>query len=421
MLDIDFIRQNKEKVLQAAKNKNREINLDKILDLDEKRRILIAQSQALREQRNKLSKEKPTKETIEEGKKIKLQLQEIEKELKAIEQELNFLLSFVPNVPLSQVPVGKDASFNKVVKTWGKIPQFDFTVRSHIEIGKELDIIDFERGAKVSGFRGYFLKNEGAVLHLAILFYVFQKLVKKGYTPLIAPAIVKGFTLFGCGQFPWGEQDTYKLNDDDAYLAGTAEQPVTSYFSGEILKEEELPKKFVAISSCFRKEAGAYGKDTRGLYRLHEFWKVEQVIIAKNNLEEAKKLHEELQQNSEEILEELELPYRRVILSTGEMGEPQIFKYDNEVWMPYRNAYGEVMSNSIMGDFQARRLNIKYRKKDGTKEYCFTLNNTAIASPRILIAILENYQQKDGTIKIPKVLQPLTGFEEIKKIKVKIF
>jgi len=418
MLDINFIRQNKEKVLQAAKNKNREINLDKILDLDEKRRTLIAQSQALREQRNKLSKEKPTKETIEEGKKIKLQLQEIEKELKAIEQELNFLLSFVPNIPLSQVPVGKDASFNKVVKTWGEIPQFDFTVKSHIEIGKELDIIDFERGAKVSGFRGYFLKNEGAALHLAILFYVFQKLVKKGYTPLIAPAIVKGFTLFGCGQFPWGEQDTYKLNDDDAYLAGTAEQPVTSYFSGEILKEEELPKKFVAISSCFRKEAGAYGKDTRGLYRLHEFWKVEQVIIAKNNLDEAKKLHEELQKNSEEILEELELPYRRVILSTGEIGEPQIFKYDTEVWMPYRNAYGEVMSNSIMGDFQARRLNIKYRKKDGNKEYCFTLNNTAVASPRILIAILENYQQKDETIKIPKVLQPLTGFEEIKKNKI---
>jgi len=417
MLDLNFIRQNKEKVFQAAKNKNREINLDKILDLDKKRRKLIAQSQALREQRNKLAKEKPTKETIEEGKKIKLQLQEIEKELTTIEQELNLLLSFVPNVPLAEVPVGKDASFNKVVKTWGRIPQFDFTVKSHIEIGTELEIIDFERGAKVSGFRGYFLKNEGAVLHLALLFYVFQKLVKKGYTPIIAPAIVKKMALFGCGQFPWGEQDTYKLNDDDAYLAGTAEQPVTSYFSAEILKEEELPKKFVAISPCFRKEAGAYGKDTRGLYRLHEFWKVEQVIIAKNNLEEAKKLHEELQRNSEEILEELELPYQRVILSTGEMGEPQIFKYDTEVWMPYRNAYGEVMSNSIMGDFQARRLNIKYRKKDGTKEYCFTLNNTAIASPRILIAILENYQQKDGSIKIPKVLQPLTGFEEIKKKK----
>ena len=417
MLDINFIHQNKEKVLKAAKNKNREINLDKILDLDKKRRKLIAQSQTLREQRNKLTKNKPTKETITEGKKIKQKLQAIEKELALIEKQLNNLLSFVPNIPIDEVPVGKDASFNKVIKTWGEIPKFDFKVKSHIELGTDLDIIDFERGAKVSGFRGYFLKNEGAILHLAIIFYVFQKLVKKGYTPLIAPAIVKGFALFGCGQFPWGEQDTYKLNDDNAYLAGTAEQPVTSYFSGEILKEEELPKKFVAISSCFRKEAGSHGKDTKGLYRLHEFWKVEQVIIAKNNLEEAKKLHEELQRNSEEILEELKLPYRRVILSTGEMGEPQIFKYDTEVWMPYRNAYGEVMSNSIMGDFQARRLNIKYRKKDGSKEYCFTLNNTAIASPRILIAILENYQQKDGNIIIPKVLQLSTGFEEIKKKK----
>jgi len=415
MLDLNFIRQNKEKVLQAAKNKNREVDLDKIIDLDDKRRDFINQIQSLREQRNKIAKNKPTPEIIEEGKKIKQQLQKLEKELNEIENQLNLLLSFVPNIPLPEVPVGKDATANKVVKTWGEIPKFDFPPKSHIDLGIFLDIIDFERGAKVSGFRGYFLKNEGAILHLALLFYVFQKLVKKGYTPIVAPAIVKGFTLFGCGQFPWGQQDTYKLNDDDAYLAGTAEQPVTSYFSGEILKEEELSKKFVAISPCFRKEAGAYGKDTRGLYRLHEFWKVEQVIIAKNNLEEAKKLHEELQQNGEEILEELELPYRRVILSTGEMGEPQIFKYDTEVWMPYRNAYGEVMSNSIMGDFQARRLNIKYRKKDGTKEYCFTLNNTAIASPRILIAILENYQQKDGSIKIPKALQNLTGFEEIKK------
>jgi len=417
MLDLNFIRQNKEKVLKAAKNKNLKIDVEKILELDEKRRKLLSQIQILRQNRNQLAKIKPTNESIEKGKKLKLEIHNKELELKEIENQLNFLLSFVPNIPLDKVPVGDDASFNKVVKVWGKIPKFEFPIKSHIELGTSLDIIDFERGAKVSGFRGYFLKNEGAVLHLALLFYVFQKLVKKGYIPMIAPSIVKGFTLFGCGQFPWGEKDTYKLNDEDAYLAGTAEQPVTSYYSGEILKEEELPKKFVAISSCFRKEAGAYGKDTRGLYRLHEFWKVEQVIIAKNNLEEALKLHEELQRNSEEILEELQLPYRRVILSTGEMGEPQIFKYDTEVWMPYRNNYGEVMSNSIMGDFQARRLNIKYRKKDGSKEYCFTLNNTAIASPRILIAILENYQQKDGNIKIPKILQPLTGFEKIKKVK----
>jgi len=415
MLDINFIHQNKEKVLQAAKNKNREVNLDKIIELDKKRRQLINQIQILREQRNKIAKIKPAKETVEEGKNIKQKLQKLEKELIIIENELNELLSFIPNIPLDEVPIGKDATSNKIIKTWGQIPKFDFPVKSHIDLATSLDIVDFERGAKVSGFRGYFLKNQGAVLHLSLLFYVFQKLIKKGYTPIIAPAIVKSLTLFGCGQFPWGKQDTYQLNDDDVYLAGTAEQPVTSYFSGEILNEKELPKKFVAISPCFRKEAGAYGKDTRGLYRLHEFWKVEQVIIAKNNLEEAKKLHEELQRNSEEILEELELPYRRVILSTGEMGEPQIFKYDTEVWMPYRNDYGETMSNSIMGDFQARRLNIKYRKKDGSKEYCYTLNNTAIASPRILIAILENYQQKDGTIKIPKVLQPLTGFEKIKK------
>ncbi|MFN4212988.1 MAG: serine--tRNA ligase, partial [Microgenomates group bacterium] len=276
-----------------------------------------------------------------------------------------------------------------------------------------LDIIDLKRGAKISGFRGYFLKNEAASLHFALLWYVFNKLIKKGYTPIIAPAIVKRFALFGSGQFPWGEADVYKLNDDDAYLAGTAEQPVTAYFSDEILNEKDLPKKFVAFSPCFRKEAGAYGKDTKGLYRLHEFWKVEQVIIAENDLAKARVYHEELQRNCEEVLEELELPYRRVILCTGEMGEPQIFKYDTEVWMPSRGAYGETMSNSIMGDFQTRRLNIKYRKKDGKTEFCYSLNNTAVASPRILIAILENYQQKDGSILIPKALQQLVGFEKI--------
>ena len=289
----------------------------------------------------------------------------------------------------------------------------DFTPKSHIELGKSLDLFNLERGAKVSGFRGYFLINELARLHFALLFYVFNKLTNKGYTPIIAPAVIKGFVHFGAAQFPWSEQDVYKLNDDDAYLAGTAEQPVTAYFSNEILNEKDLPKKFVAFSPCFRKEAGAYGKDTKGLYRLHEFWKVEQVIIGKNNVQEAKKLHEELQKNSEEILQDLELPYRVLLMCTGDMGEPQIKKYDTETWMPSRNAYGETMSNSIMGDFQTRRLNIKYRKPDGKTEFCFSLNNTALASPRILIALLENYQQKDGSVLIPKVLQTLVGFERI--------
>lgn len=413
MLSIDFIRKNKQLVEKAAKNKKRDVDINKILVLDDKLKNLRLEIQKLREKRNKLAKQKPTAEIIKRGKKIKDELKKLEARAKTIEDELKNLLLFVPNVPLSEVPVGANAKSNKEVKRWGKIPQFGFSPKSHIELAELLDIVDFKRGTKVSGFRGYFLKKEGAVLHLSLLFYVFMKLVRKGYQPLIAPSIVKEFTLVGSAQFPWGREDVYQLNDKDAYMSGTAEIPVTAYFTGEVLLESDLPKKFVAISPCFRKEAGSYGKDVKGLYRLHEFWKVEQVIIAKNDLEKAKILHEELQKNSEEILEELELPYRRVILSTGEMGEPQIFKYDTEVWMPYRADYGEVMSNSIMGDFQTRRLSIKYRKKDGRVDYCYSLNNTAIASPRILIAIIENYQQKDGSVIIPKILQPFTGFEKI--------
>jgi seryl-tRNA synthetase len=414
MLSIDYIRENKQKVTDAARNKNREIDIDQIIALDDQRRHLIQKIQKLRQERNSLSKQPLSEETKLRGRKIKEELKGLEQTLTQKESELNRQMSYVPNVPLPEVPVGKDAACNREVKKWGKIPEFDFSPRSHIELGKSLDVIDLERGARVSGFRGYFLKNEGAILHLALLFYVFQKLIKKGYAPLIAPAIVKGFALFGSGQFPWGEKEVYKLNEEDSYLAGTAEVPVTAYHANEILNEKDLPKKFVAFSPCFRKEAGAYGKDTKGLYRLHEFWKVEQVIIAGNNLETGINLHEELQKNSEEILQDLKLPYHVLLMCTGDMGEPQIRKYDIETWMPSRESYGETMSNSLLGDFQARRLNIKYRLKTGETAYCFTLNNTALASPRILIALLENYQQKDGSVKVPKVLTPLTGFEKIK-------
>ena len=414
MLSIDFIRANKSKVIEAAKNKNRQVDIDKILKLDDQRREIIQKIQLLREERNKTSHVKPDEKTIKRGREIKEELKKFEESLNLISVELDKLVSFVPNVPLDEVPVGKDASDNVELRKWGVPKKFDFQPKSHIELGESLDLIDLERGVKVSGFRGYFLKNQGAVLHFALLFYVFLKLVKKGYAPIIAPALVKRLTLFGTGQFPWGEQEVYKLNDEDAYLAGTAEVPVTSYFSGEILNEKDLPKKFVAFSPCFRKEAGSYGKDAKGLYRLHEFWKIEQVIIGKNDVEEAKKLHEELQENCQEILQDLKLPYRVLLMCTGDMGEPQIKKYDTETWMPSRNAYGETMSNSIMGDFQTRRLNIKYRKPDGKTEYCFSLNNTALASPRILIAVLENYQQKGGSLLVPKVLQSMVGFEKIK-------
>ncbi len=413
MLSLDYIRNNKTKVIEAAKNKNRKVDIEAILKLDDQRRGFIQKIQILREERNKTSHVKPDEKIIARGKKIKEELKKIEENLLKTTVELDSLVSYVPNVPLPEVPVGADETGNVEVKKWGKIPKFDFELKSHLDLGRSLDLFDLERGSKVSGFRGYFLKNQAAQLQFAILFYVFQKLVKKGYTPIIAPSIVKGFTLFGSGQFPWGEQEVYKLNDEDAFLAGTAEVPVTSYYSGEILRESELPKKFVAFSPCFRREAGAYGKDTKGLYRVHEFWKVEQVIIAKNDIEESKKLHEELQKNTEEIIEDFNIPYRRLLMCTGDMGEPQIYKYDTEIWMPYRKGYGEIASNSIMGDFQTRRLKIKYRKKDNTTEYCYSLNDTAIPSPRILIAVLENYQQKDGSIRIPEVLQSLVGFKEI--------
>jgi len=417
MLDLQYIRDFPQKIKDAAKHKNREVDVDKILKLDTERREIIQEAQKLREERNEIaSKKPPTPEQIERGKALKDELKIVEKKLQETENELNNLLLYIVNVPLDEVPIGKDETGNKELKKWGEPTKFDFKPKDHIELGTALDIFDLERGSKVSGFRGYFLKNEGAILHLALLFYVFQKLSKKGYTPFIAPSIVKGFTLIGSGHFPWGsEQDVYKLNEDDMYLSGTAEIPITAYHSGEVLQEKDLPKKYVGFSPCFRKEAGAYGRDTKGLYRLHEFWKIEQVILGTNNIDKARELHEELEANSEEILEDLKLPYRQLLMCTGDMGEPQLKKYDIETWMPSRDAYGETMSNSIMGDFQTRRLNIRYKTSEGKTEYAFSFNNTAVAAPRILIAILENYQQADGSIKVPEVLVPFTGFDVIKK------
>lgn len=415
MLDVEYIRNNKVKVQTSAKNKNREVDIDGILSLDEKRRELMVEVQKLREERNKNSKTKPSPELIEAGKRTKEKIQILDEKLAEIDSQLNLKLSQVPNIPLDDVPVGKDENDNVEIYKRGEIPKFTFEPKSHIDLAKDLDLIDFDRGSKVSGYRGYFLKNQLAQLNFALLFYSFQKLVAKGYTPLFAPSIVKAFTLFGNGQFPWGEAEVYKLNDEDAYLAGTAEVAVTSYYANETLNEKDLPKKFVAFSPCFRREIGSYGKDTKGVYRVHEFFKIEQVILSKADIDDARALHQELQKNCEEILDDLKLPYHVLFMCTGDMGEPQVYKYDTEVWMPSRGGYGETMSNSIMGDFQSRRLNIKYKNKNGDSKHVFTLNNTAIASPRILVAILENFQQADGSIGVPKVLQGLLGFDEIAK------
>ncbi|MBI3379966.1 serine--tRNA ligase [Candidatus Gottesmanbacteria bacterium] len=423
MLDIKFIRENLELVKKAAEDKNREVDWEKLLVLDEKRRKLIVDIESLRAQRNKWSDLKPPNlktgltegnKIREQGKKLKEEIKKLEEELSSVEKEFTTLMLLVPNVPDKSVPIGKDASGNKEVKQWGEVPKFDFKPLDHIELGKKLDLIDFERGVKVGGFRTYFLKNEAALLEIAVLTYAYQKLAKKGYIPLVAPSLVRGFTLFGNGQFPWGREEVYHLEKDDMYIAGTAEVPVTAYFANEILNEKEMPKKFVAFSPCFRREAGSYGKDTKGLYRLHQFNKVEQVIITTNDYENSLKLHEELLENSEEVLQDLKLPHRVMLMCTGDMGEPQVKKYDVETWMPGRNAYGETMSNSFMGDFQARRLNIRYKSSDGTTKVAHTLNNTAVASPRILIAILENYQQADGSVVVPEVLRDFVGEEVIK-------
>ncbi len=414
MLSVDYIRANSTLVIDAIKNKNREADVPALLKLDNERRDLVRQTQSLREKRNALSKQHVSDETRSEGKKIKSELQKLESRLGELEEKIRAIQITIPNVPLEEVPIGKDEKDNVELRRHGDIPQFGFAPRSHLELLEALDGADTERGSKISGYRGYFLKNQVAVLHMAVMMYALQKLSQNGYTPIIAPSIVKGFTLFGTAQFPWGEREVYKLNDEDAYLAGTAEVPVTSYYSGETLNDKDLPKKFVAFSPCFRREAGSYGKDTKGLYRVHEFWKIEQVIIGRNDIEESKKLHEELQANSEQILQYLELPYRVLLMCTGDMGEPQMKKYDTETWMPSRNAYGETMSNSIMGDYQARRLNIRYKTRDGRTAIAHTLNNTAIASPRILIALLENHQQEDGSIRIPHALTPFTGFDTIK-------
>jgi len=406
MLDIKFIRENLEVVKEAAKNKNREVNWEMLLKLDDKRRELIGKTETLRAERN-------ANTDREKGKQIKENLKILEGELREIDEKFNALMLTVPNVPDKSVPVGKDSSGNVEVKRWGELPKFDFPLKDHITLARDHDLIDFERGAKIGGPRAYFLKNEAAQMELALMWYTLSKLVAKGYTPLIAPSLVREFTLVGNGQFPWGRDEVYSIPKDELYLAGTAEVPVTAYFANEVLEEKDLPKKFVAFSPCFRREAGSYGKDTKGVYRLHQFNKIEQVIISTNDMNNSFTLHEELLANAEEILQDLELPYRVLLMCTGDMGEPQVKKYDIETWMPGRGDFGETMSNSVMGDFQARRLKIRYKASEGTTKFCHTLNNTAIASPRILIAILENYQQKDGSIRIPKVLQPFIGKDVI--------
>ncbi|MEA3355239.1 MAG: serine--tRNA ligase [Patescibacteria group bacterium] len=422
MLDIKFIRENQKLVEKAAKDKGIDYKpVAQVIELDKKRRELLAKVEGLRALRNKI-----TRNDIEKGKEIKVKLKKIEPGLRKIEAEFKKVMLMIPGIPDKSVPVGKNEEDNKVVKTWGKKPEFStkggqgFKPKDHVELGKSLDLLDLKRGVKVGGFRGYFLKNEAVLMQMGIMQYAMNKLIEKGFKPMIPPMIVKKETLINTGHFPWGKADVYKTSDDEAgqnerFLAGTAEVPLVSYHANETLNEKDLPILYAGFSSCYRREVGNYGRDTKGVYRVHEFMKIEQVVICKNDMKESSEWLEKLSSYSEEMLQELKLPYRKMMMCTGDMGEPQIKKYDIETWMPGRNSYGETMSDSIMGEFQSRRANIKYRTKNNEVKFVHILNNTALASPRILVAIFENYQQKDGSIKVPEVLQKYVN----KKILVK--
>ena len=428
MLDIQFIRENPEKVKKAIVDKqlpprvNTEV-VDRILELDEKRRKLIMETEIIRRERNELSEKlkKSRNETDKQlGRELKKKLGEVEPELKRTEDGLGELMLTVPGVPAEDVPIGKNEKDNVTVRTWGEKPKFDFEMKDHIELGTTLDILDLDRGTKVAGFRGYYLKNQGVMMHMGLMRYGMDKLISKGFTPMVPPVLDLPRALVNTGHFPWGEVDVYKTFDDREeenvrYLAGTAEVPLVSYHQDEVLEEKELPKKYAGWSPCFRREIGSYGKDTRGIYRIHEFMKIEQVVLDTADFRKSLEWLEDLVAISEEVLQELELPYRVMLMCTGEMGEPQYRKYDIETWMPGRNNYGETHSASAMLDFQARRANVRYKAKDGTTKFVHMLNNTMLASPRILIALWENHQQKDGSIRIPTVLRPYVGFDTIKK------
>ena len=350
---------------------------------------------------------------ISEMKVLKENLQKQEETLKGVMMKWQELMLQVPNIPDISVPEGASDADNKEVKVWGEIPKFDFTPKDHVELMEKLDLADFETGSRVSGFRGYFLKNEGAELEFAVwqLTMDLFREKKNDYKVMFVPSLVKRDTLLGTGYLPQGEDDMYKTQDND-YLAGTAEVATMSYFADKVIDKNDLPKKVLAFSPAFRREAGSYSKDVKGLYRVHEFMKFEQVIICEASHETSVKHHEELLMNAEDILQALKLPYHVVVNCGGDLGLGQVKKYDIETWMPSKNKYGETHSCSYFHDFQARRLNIKYRDADGKLKFVHSLNNTAVATPRILIQIIENGQQADGTIKIPEVLRKYMGGRE---------
>jgi seryl-tRNA synthetase len=436
MIDIKDLREHPEPYRTAAKLKRIDVDIDRLLDLDAKHRAIELQRQQFTAEKNQIGKQigqlagrlrkaPPAEQAaLQEQMKrlqtrpteLKQQEQVLETQAAELAPQIEELLLRVPHPPDPDVPIGKDDTENVEIKKWGAVRQFDFQPKDHVTLGAELGMIDVDRGVKLAGTRSYFLTGYGALMHQAVLRLAYDLMIQRGFLPMSVPVLVREQAMKGTGYFPLGREQAYAMSNEDppVFLVGTAEVSLTAYHMDEILDGKSLPRKYVAMSPCFRREAGTYGKDTAGLYRIHQFDKVEQVIICKNDVEESKRWHQQILQNAEDILQKLNLPYRVVYVCTGDLGQGQVAKYDIETWMPSRNSYGETHSASRFYDFQARRLNLRYRDEEGRVRICHTLNNTVIASPRVLIPILELYQNADGSITVPDALRPyMNGVERI--------
>ena len=420
MLDIKFIRENKDIVIAGAKKKHVDIDINRLIELDDKRKELQKSHDDRRAEQNRASDEiaklqpDERKEFIYKMADVKKAMQADADALEEVMKEWRALMVRVPNVPDMTVPDGVSDADNQEVKIWGELPKFSFEPKSASELLLAFDMADFERGAKVAGFRGYFLKNDGARLVWALERFVQDRFMNRaGFQPIIVPSLVRKESFIGTGYLPQSEDDLYKTQDGE-YLAGTAEVAGMGYFMNETLEKKDLPIKFFAFSPCFRREAGSHGKDEKGIFRVHEFVKYEQVVLCEASHEESVKQHEELTANSEALLQELKLPYHVVLNCGGDIGLGQVKKYDIEAWMPSEKKYRETHSSSYFHDFQSRRLNIRYRDDDGVLKFVHSLNNTALALPRILCQIVENYQKEDGTIEVPEVLRGYMGKDVIK-------
>lgn len=415
MLDIKFIRENKDVVIAGARKKLVDIDIEKLIALDDERLKQLKEVEDLRSEVNRVSNDIARDQDpalkiqlIEEMRAVKEEIKAKEETLKKTTEEWQAMMLQVPNVPDMSVPEGASDQENKEIKVWGEKPNFDFEPKDHIEIMTALRMVDFERGTKVHGFRGYFLTNDGARLSFAIWNYAMEFFSARGFSPVIPPVLDRKENFMGTGFLPQSEEDLYKTQDGE-YLAGTAEVPIMGMHAGEILDKNSLPLKYLGFSPCFRREAGSHGKDVKGLIRVHEFYKLEQVILCEANHETSVKFHEELTTNTEEFIESLGIPYHRVVNCGGDLGLGQVKKYDIELWVPKENKYREIASASYFHDFQCRRFNIRYRDEAGKMNYSHSLNQTAIATPRILVSLVENFQQVDGSVKIPEVLRKYMG------------